>query len=132
MINKKVLLCMLLATAICGTSAYASKKDLKKKGYKFTVTINNATDSVIYLGQYYKKNQYAIDTAYINKKGQFVFEKKEKELKPGLYFFTDNKNKLAEFTVSNEPRNYKFFTDDANWTLHMEITGAKDNEKFIE
>lgn len=132
MINKKVLLCMLLATAICGTSAYASKKDLKKKGYKFTVTINNATDSVIYLGQYYKKNQYAIDTAYINKKGQFVFEKKEKELKPGLYFFTDNKNKLAEFTVSNEPRNYKFFTDDANWTLHMEITGSKDNEKFRE
>ena len=52
MINKKVLLCMLLATAICGTSAYASKKDSKKKGYKFTVTINNATDTVIYLGQY--------------------------------------------------------------------------------
>lgn len=132
MIKKKVVLCVLLVAAVCGTSAYASKNDSKKKGYKFTVEINNASDSVIYLGQYYNKNQYAIDTAFINKKGQFIFEKKDKELKPGLYFITNNKNKLAEFTINKEPLNYKFYTDDANWTLHMEIKGSKDNERFIE
>ena len=132
MIKKKVVLCVLLVAAVCGTSAYASKNDSKKKGYKFTVEINNASDSVIYLGQYYNKNQYAIDTAFINKKGQFIFEKKDKELKPGLYFITNNKNKLAEFTINKEPLNYKFYTDDANWTLHMEIKGSKDNEKFMD
>lgn len=132
MIKKKVVLCVLLVAAVCGTSAYASKNDSKKKGYKFTVEINNASDSVIYLGQYYNKNQYAIDTAFITKKGQFIFEKKDKELKPGLYFITNNKNKLAEFTINKEPLNYKFYTDDANWTLHMEIKGSKDNEKFMD
>lgn len=132
MIKKKVVLCVLLVAVVCGTSAYASKNDSKKKGYKFTVEINNASDSVIYLGQYYNKNQYAIDTAFINKKGQFIFEKKDKELKPGLYFITNNKNKLAEFTINKEPLNYKFYTDDANWTLHMEIKGSKDNEKFMD
>lgn len=132
MIKKKVVLCVLLVAAVCGTSAYASKNDSKKKGYRFTVEINNASDSVIYLGQYYNKNQYAIDTAFINKKGQFIFEKKDKELKPGLYFITNNKNKLAEFTINKEPLNYKFYTDDANWTLHMEIKGSKDNEKFMD
>lgn len=132
MIKKKVVLCVLLVAAVCGTSAYASKNDSKKKGYKFTVEINNASDSVIYLGQYYNKNQYAIDTAFINKKGQFIFEKKDKELKPGLYFITNNKSKLAEFTINKEPLNYKFYTDDANWTLHMEIKGSKDNEKFMD
>ena len=132
MIKKKVVLCVLLVAAVCGTSAYASKNDSKKKGYKFTVEINNASDSVIYLGQYYNKNQYAIDTAFINKKGQFIFEKKDKELKPGLYFITNNKNKLAEFTINKEPLNYKFYTDDTNWTLHMEIKGSKDNEKFMD
>ena len=109
----------MLVSAFVGNSTYAAKDNPKNKGYKFTVTINNTTDTIIYLGQYYNKNQYAIDTAYINKKNQFVFEKKNKTLKPGLYFLTNNKDKMFEFTVNKETLNYKFVTNDDNWTLHM-------------
>lgn len=132
MIKNKFLFCALLVVALSVGTAFADKKDSNnKKGYKFTVVINNATDTVIYLGQYYNKQQYAIDTAYLDKKkNQFVFEKK-RNLKPGLYFLTNNKNQLAEFTINKEPLNYKFITDDANWTMHMQIKGSTDNERFL-
>ena len=132
MIKNKFLFCALLVVALSVGTAFADKKDSNnKKGYKFTVVINNATDTVIYLGQYYNKQQYAIDTAYLDKKkNHFVFEKK-RNLKPGLYFLTNNKNQLAEFTINKEPLNYKFITDDANWTMHMQIKGSTDNERFL-
>lgn len=132
MIKHKIIFCLLLVSAFVGNSTYAAKDNPKNKGYKFTVTINNTTDTVIYLGQYYNKNQYAIDTAYINKKNQFVFEKKNKTLKPGLYFLTNNKDKMFEFTVNNETLNYKFVTNDDNWTLHMKVSGSKENQDFVK
>ena len=61
MIKNKFLFCALLVVALSVGTAFADKKDSNnKKGYKFTVVINNATDTVIYLGQYYNKQQYAI------------------------------------------------------------------------
>ena len=133
MVKNKFLFCALFVVALSAGTVFASKKDSdNKKGYKFTVEINNATDTVIYLGQYYNKQQYAIDTAYFDKKKKhFVFEK-TRVLKPGLYFLTNNRNQLAEFTINKEPLNYKFITEDANWALHMQIKGSEENQRFLE
>jgi thiol-disulfide isomerase/thioredoxin len=131
MTKKRVILSFILAVLTLGTSCFASDNDTKNKGYKFIFTVHDATDSVLYLGRYYNRNQYAIDTAYRNKKNQFIFERKNKTLEPGLYFFTNTKDKFAEFTINEEPRKYKFTTHDTDWVANMEIKGSPDNEKFF-
>ncbi len=130
MLNRMLSIAALLI--LSNVACYAAKKEVQKEGYKFIVSINNANDTVLYLGQYYNRNQYAIDTAVMNKKGQFIFEDAKKKLYPGLYFFTNNKDKLVEFAVNKEPLNYKFTTDESNWTAHMKVTGSPENEKFFE
>lgn len=46
--------------------------------YSISVEIKDNKDSVMYLGNYYLKGTYALDTAY-NKKGKFVFLRKKKD-----------------------------------------------------
>ena len=58
----------LAAMVLIAGATYAAPK----KGYKITVQIKNAKDTVLYMGYYYGKYTPAMDTARINKKGQFV------------------------------------------------------------
>lgn len=104
----------------------------KPKGYHFTLTIENNNDTVMYLGNYYAGNTYAIDTAYRNKKGQFVFERKNADLLPGMYFFTNPSGDYVEFMVYRETPNFSFVTDESSWTRNMNVKGSKENELFFQ
>ena len=80
------------------------------KGYRFVLTIKNNHDSIMYLGNYYAGKTYAIDTARIDKKGRFVFERKNMTLFPGMYFFTNPAGNYVEFMVHNEKPDFTFAT----------------------
>lgn len=119
----KHFLSFLIIAGLCATvPCYA-----KKYKYQITVTIHNTTDSMLMLGYYHIEHTYVIDTAFINKKGQFVFQK-NKDLEPGLYFFCNPKGVFAEFAIYNEEPYFKFETDDADWTRNMKVYGSKQNE----
>ena len=101
------------------------------KGYKISVKINGNNDSILYLGNYYANLTLSIDTARINKKGWFVFEKKETTLQPGMYFFSNPAGNYAEFMVYKEKPVFQFETDEENWQMNMRTKGSRQNELFF-
>lgn len=100
-----------------------------KSGYKITLQIDGSRDTMMLLCFYYANNERIADTAYNDGKGYFVFEG-DAELHPGLYFFTNNRNRYVEFVIYHEKPFFKFHTDDRAWTMNMSVKGSKQNEVF--
>ena len=104
-----------------------------KLGYNLTVTIEGNQDSMLLMGNYYVGGTYAMDTAYRNKHGNFVFQHKDLPMMPGLYFFSNQSGKYVEFVVYHEElKKVKFKTKEEDWLLNMEVTGSHQNELFYE
>ena len=101
-----------------------------KPTYRITVQIDGATDSTLLLGYYYAQNRFILDTARNNGRGKFVFES-EKELYPGLYFFTNNNDRLTEFIVYKEKPFFTLHTDNSAWTMKMKVKGSWQNDIFF-
>ena len=101
-----------------------------KKDYKITFVVDGCKDSVVYMGFYLAQNRYYCDTAYNNGKGKFVFEG-NKELKPGLYYLTNNVDRYVEFVVYHEKQRFTLHTSQDNWKLGMTVKDSKENEVFF-
>lgn len=124
----KTLSLLLMAMLLLNSSALAKKKE-PYKGYKFTLCIFDCKDTVMYLGNYYAGGTYAFDTARLTPKGYFIFEKKDRTLKPGLYFFCSPSGNYVEFAVyAEEKLNFDFVTEEPGWQTHMRVKGSKENE----
>ncbi len=102
----------------------------KKPTYEITLKINGGRDTLMYLGHYYAKGNSVVDTASINKKGQFVFTSYTKTLAPGLYFFANPKGTYVEFVIYNEKPFFNFETEQKDWTSNMRVKGSAQNEFF--
>ena len=102
----------------------------KKPTYEITLKINNCRDSLMYMGCYYAKGNQVVDTAYLDKKGRFVFTSTEDTLRPGLYFFANQKGTYVEFVVYHEEPFFTFETDQKDWTSNMKVKGSAQNEFF--
>lgn len=114
---------------LSGTAEAKSKKKEPYKGYRFTLFIHSCQDTVMYLGNYYAGGTYAFDTARLSPKGMFVFEKKDRVLKPGLYFFCTPSGNFVEFAVYNEEKlEFHFDTEEPGWQNNMHVKGSKENE----
>ncbi len=103
-----------------------------KPGYKIVVQIKNAKDTVMYMGHYFGNYTLAYDTAFVNKKGQFVFENKTKEVKPGVYFFSNPQGRYAEFIINKDKPFFTLKTDEVNWITNMEVSGSPENKAFYD
>lgn len=101
-----------------------------KKGYKITFRVENNTDTIMYMGYYHAQNRYICDSTSGNGKGKFVFEGKE-ELHPGLYYFTNNRDRFVEFVVYRESQHFTLSTDNENWMLRMTVKDSRENEIFF-
>lgn len=117
---------MLLAMLLL-QPAYARKKP----AYKITLKIDGGRDSLMYLGSYYARGNTVIDTASLNKKGCFEFEGDD-TLKPGLYFFANQKGSYVEFVVYHEKPYFTFETKQSDWTVNMEVKGSRQNQFFFD
>lgn len=98
-----------------------------KPGYKITLQVEGCTDSTILIGYYLLQERYVFDTAYNNGRGKFVF-KGDRDLDPGLYFFTNNSDRFVEFAVYHEKPTFTFHTDQRNWVTNMRVKGSYQNE----
>ena len=121
---KKHLLLILLLTL--PMFAFGAKKD----GYKITFKVDGNSDTMMYMGYYHAQNRYICDSAVNNGKGKFVFEGKE-DLHPGLYYFTNNRDRFVEFVVYREPHRFTLSTDNENWMLRMTVKDSRENEQFF-
>lgn len=115
----------LLFLAVAVLPAYAAKEN-----YRITLTIEGSTDSMLLMGNYYGKGTYAIDTAFLDKKGRYIFSSTTKELLPGLYFFANKSGKYVEFVVYNEKPFFEFSTRNDDWHRYMKVKGSAENDAF--
>ncbi len=101
-----------------------------KKSYKITFAAEGNKDSVLYMGYYLAQYKFFCDTAYNNGKGKFVFEG-NRDLEPGLYYITNNRDRFIEFVVYREKPFFTLSTDNDNWKLGLSAKGSKENEVFF-
>ena len=120
--KKRILLILLITLPLVAFGA--------KKGYKITFRVDGNTDSLIYMGYYHAQNRYFCDSAINNGKGKFVFEGKV-DLKPGLYSFTNHRDRFVGFVVYREPQRFSLRTDNENWLLRMTVEDSRENELFF-
>ena len=118
---KRILIALLLLLPLAA---------MGKPAYKITLQIDGNKDSMMLLCFYYTNTERIADTAFNDGKGNFVFEG-DQELLPGLYFFTNNRNRYVEFVIYHEKPNFRFYTDDRAWTMNMRVKGSKQNEVFF-
>ena len=96
----------------------------KKPKYEITLTIKNGKDSVMYMGHYFAKGNQVVDTAFVDKKGRFVFSSATDTLPYGLYFFANPKGTYVEFVVYREKPFFSFETDENDWTSNMKVKNS--------
>ena len=106
---KRLLLAILILLPLAG---------MAKPTYKISLKIDGNNDSMMLLCFYYAQSERIMDTAYNDGKGNFLFEGND-TLHPGLYFFTNNRNRYVEFVVYHEKPNFKFHTDDRSWMMNI-------------
>ncbi len=99
--------------------------------YEIKVKVKELKDSTVNLADYYGDKQYIIDTAKIDKNGQFVFDGKKK-LDAGMYMVVMNKHKLFDFVVLENEQRFSLETDTADYNGHMKVTGSAENKLFFE
>lgn len=125
---KKILL---LLAALLMTATLLAKKSYDGRGYRIVLSIEGNEDSVMYLGNYYAGGTYASDTARRDSKGRFIFERKERPVLPGMYFFTSPDGRHVDFCIYHEAPYFTFSTREEDWTRHMRVKGSKENELFF-
>ena len=116
---------ILLLLLLLPTTSFAAKST-----YKITFVAEGCKDSALYMGFYLAQYRFFCDTAVNNGKGKFVFEG-DRELDPGLYYITNNKDHFVEFVVYHEKQRFTLSTDNDNWKLGMAAKGSKENEVFF-
>jgi len=95
------------------------------------IKIRDYADSSLILTSYHGDKIILVDTAFVEKSGFFVFEKKEK-LPGGIYMLVSpQKRKLFEFIIDNDQR-FSLTTDTANYALNVVVKGSEDNSIFYD
>ncbi len=121
---KRLLIALLLATLPLAALA-------AKDGYKITLQVDGAKDTMLLMCYYKAQGRYCMDTAWNNGKGRFVFEGKRK-LYPGLYYFTNDRDRYVEFVVYKDETRFTLHTADENWKTNMQVKGSRENELFFD
>lgn len=120
MLNKTTL--SIAFALICSTLA----AQIKDYSYKFEFKGLKAKDTV-YLANYYGKNLYYFDTAYVNGTSVALFKKK-KELRPGIFAVVIPGGKRMELVIA-EPA-FSATADTSDLEESIVYTNSRENTEF--
>jgi len=105
--------------------------NIKADGYNIKIQIKGIQDTVCYLANYYGDKTYLTDTAIVDSKGKFVFER-DSVLPGGIYIVAgQSNNKYFEFIVDRE-QNFSVSTEIGDVNGQMKFEKSQDNELFFE
>jgi peroxiredoxin len=125
---KKPILSFFVSLFLVSTIAFSGNDD----GYSIKVTIKNLPEGTrCQLCYYYGEKQYIKDSAKANKKGEVIFEGKEK-LDQGVYLFVPGNQTYFDFLVDG-PQHFTLETDSArkDYINKMKVKGSTENELFF-
>jgi peroxiredoxin len=102
-----------------------------QSSYRITFDIKGLNDSVLLLANYSGDKQFVVDTAYPDKKNQYIFTGKQ-ELLPGMYFIAgQNKSRFFDFLVSDS-RNFTISGSKDQYPQSLKVKESKENELFFD
>ena len=104
----------------------------RKPNYEVVFKIRNGRDTMMLMGYYKLRGNEVLDTAWIDKKGRFVFRSTSKTMEPGLYFFANQEGKYVEFVNYGEKPFFTFETEEGDWLANMKVKGSEQNEFFYD
>ncbi|NLN74178.1 MAG: redoxin domain-containing protein [Bacteroidales bacterium] len=128
--KQTTLIISILSFFFVSNFTYAQKS---KNAYEITIKIKNSTDSIIYLANYYGKNQYLKDSAKVDPKnpGTYVF-RGEEPLPGGVYIIaSQGKARLLEFLVDKNQK-FTFETDTLDYLKNIKVKNSPENEAFFD
>jgi peroxiredoxin len=99
-----------------------------ESAYRYEITINHFSDTVLFLGYPYGDKKYIQDTASNRSGHTFVFEGAE-ALSGGLYFIYSPNNVYFDLIVS-EP-SFSLQTDTLDLIGNLKVNGSPENELFF-
>lgn len=100
-----------------------------QQGHSISVTLKNYHNGKLYLGNYFGKQTFIIDSADINSGGTAVFQGKD-TLPGGIYFILlPQKKKYFEMLVDHQ-QHFSIKADTADAFRHNKFSGSKDNDLF--
>ncbi|MBU2651845.1 MAG: DUF5106 domain-containing protein [Bacteroidetes bacterium] len=107
------------------------KSIIAQEGYNISFEINGLNDSILFLGSYYADKLTVEDTAFLDNRNQYVFEK-DSLLDEGVYFIANqNKVKIIEFCL-NEDQYFQILTDTSDYIGLAKIKDSKANQLFFD
>ena len=130
--TRRIFCIIMVGLCLLAGSSPLSAKPSGSKGYHIVMTSVGGQDSMLMMGYYMLGNSYVLDTAFLDKKGRFVFENKKRELKPGLYFFANDKGEFVDWVVYNEKIDFEFTAQAGAWSSTMTVKGSKENELMCD
>lgn len=99
------------------------------QGHSIKVSLKDYHSGKLYLGNYFGKQTFIVDSADMNAKGTAVFQGKD-TLPGGIYFILlPQKKKYFELLVDRQ-QHFSIKADTADRFRHNVFTGSEDNELF--
>lgn len=99
--------------------------------HEIKVSIDGYQDSTLLLTSYFGDKIKLVDTAYVDRLGNFLF-KGEQKLPGGIYMIVSaDKKKLFEFIIG-ENQKFSLQTDTIDFALSMKVKGSKQNKIFYQ
>lgn len=103
-----------------------------QEGAEIKLKLTSFEEESVYLGYYYGDKQYLVDTATIDKKGEFVF-KKEEAYKGGIYLFVlPPDNRFIQVLLTEGEQHFSVKADGEKLSEGIEFKGSPDNTLFYD
>ena len=102
-----------------------------QKTSKIKIKIKGTQDTVLYLAHYYGDKTYLDDTAYISKKGEFVF-KGDSLLPEGMYIVAGQQNNRYFEFIMDQQQDFSILTDMDDIPGKLTFKGSEINNLFYD
>lgn len=126
MIKRVIRFTIVVSLLFCGYTLSFGQKP----GYAIKFSVDGLKDTTAYLGYYYGESTYIKDTAHVDSKGNFTFQKPT-ALPQGVYFLVMNRSRLFEIVVGPN-QHFALKTNTTDYIKNMVVTNDLDNKLFFE
>ncbi len=104
----------------------------QEAAYRIEVELKNHNSDELYMGQFYGKKPFLMDTTSRQSSGKFIFEDTEMVSTGIHYIVIPPNNKFIQFLITDKESFIKIAADVNELPASVDISGSEDNTIFME